>query len=78
MAWLDMKDGPPRPPPIIQLGPVNQSLAVGGIAELHCQFSTGKDHTQTTIWLKEGVPLEFASSDRLDLSDGHNLQIRGD
>ena len=62
MAWVGMKEGGLRPPPIIQLGPVNQTLVVGGQAELHCQTSAGREPAQVVTWLKEGLPLEFPAT----------------
>ena len=75
MAWVGIKDTMVRPPPIIQLGPVNQTLGVGGQAILHCQTSTGKQ-AQTVAWLKEGVPLEFPATERFMLDGSNNLHIR--
>ena len=76
VAWVGVRDGVRQPPPIIQLGPVNQTLARGGEAELHCQVSDTRDQAQTVAWLKEGLPLEFPATERFFLSNGHNLQIR--
>ena len=77
MAWVGMKEGGMRPPPIIQLGPVNQTLVVGGQAELHCQTSAGREPAQVVTWLKEGLPLEFPATERFFLGGGNNLHIRG-
>ena len=75
LAKLALKTGPPQPPPIIQLGPVNQTLTEGNVAILHCQF-TSKDKARAS-WLKEGIPIEFSSNEHFHLTDGHNLQIKG-
>ena len=64
-----------RPPPIIQLGPVNQTVTAGNILTLHCQF-TARDKARVA-WLKEGIPIEFSDNDRYYLTDGYNLQIKG-
>eukprot|EP00090_Calanus_glacialis_P005360 TRINITY_DN14165_c0_g1_i1.p2 TRINITY_DN14165_c0_g1~~TRINITY_DN14165_c0_g1_i1.p2 ORF type:complete len:628 (-),score=93.63 TRINITY_DN14165_c0_g1_i1:3356-5239(-) len=74
LAKLALKTGPPQPPPIIQLGPVNQTLTEGNVAILHCQF-TSKDKARAS-WLKEGIPIEFSSNEHFHLTDGHNLQIK--
>ena len=79
MAWVGMKEGGLRPPPIIQLGPVNQTLVAGGQAELHCQTSAGREQAaQVVTWLKEGLPLEFPATERFFLGGGNNLHIRGE
>ena len=79
MAWVGMKEGGVQPPPIIQLGPVNQTLAAGGQAELHCQTSAGsREPAQVVTWLKEGLPLEFPATERFFLGGGNNLHIRGE
>ena len=80
MAWVGMKEGGLRPPPIIQLGPVNQTLVAGKQAELHCQTgSAGRgEPAQVVTWLKEGLPLEFPATERFFLGGGNNLHIRGE
>ena len=79
MAWVGMKEGGLRPPPIIQLGPVNQTLVAGEQAELHCQTgSAGREPAQVVTWLKEGLPLEFPATERFFLGGGNNLHIRGE
>ena len=75
LARLSLKIEPQQPPPIIQLGPVNQTLTEGNMAILHCQF-TSKEKTSVS-WLKEGIPIEFSSNEHFHLTDGHNLQIKG-
>ena len=67
--------GHQRPPPIIQLGPVNQTVTLGNTLTLHCQF-TARDKARVA-WLKEGIPMEFSDTDRYYLTDGYNLQIKG-
>ena len=64
-----------HPPPIIQLGPVNQTVSAGSRLTLHCQF-TARDKVRVA-WLKEGIPIEFSDNDRYYLTDGYNLQIKG-
>ena len=76
LARLSLKtSGQQRPPPIIQLGPVNQTVSSGNILTLHCQF-TARDKARVA-WLKEGIPIEFSDNDRYYLTDGYNLQIKG-
>ena len=75
LARLSLKTSGQRPPPIIQLGPVNQTVSAGNSLTLHCQF-TARDKARVA-WLKEGIPIEFSDNDRYYLTDGYNLQIKG-
>lgn len=62
-----------RPPPIIQHGPTNQTVAVGGTAVLGCRASGEPDPTVT--WLKDGVAL-LAKDPRMALLEAGSLQIQ--
>ena len=75
MARLRLKTIGHQPPPIIQLGPVNQTVTRGNLLTLHCQFTT-RD-TARVSWLKEGIPIEFTDNDRYFLTDGFDLLIKG-
>ena len=75
LARVSLRTSGHRPPPIIQLGPVNQTVTTGNVLTLHCQF-TARDKARVA-WLKEGIPIEFSDNDRYYLTDGYNLQIKG-
>lgn len=64
-----------NPPPIIQMGPVNQTLPMGGSATLPCE-PTGHE---SIAWLKDGVPLDTLSfaDTRIHISADNTLTIKG-
>ena len=62
-----------RPPPIIQLGPTNQTLPEGSKATLPCQ-ATAEDEI---VWLKDGVPLESLQDKRISIQGDNTLLISG-
>lgn len=62
-----------RPPPIIQHGPTNQTVAVGTLAVLGCRASGEPEPTVT--WLKDGLSL-FAKEPRMSLLEAGSLQIQ--
>ena len=65
-----------QPPPIIQMGPVNQTLPLGMLATLPCEAS-GHD---SIVWLKDGVPLDTLTSfadPRINVNDDKTLTIKG-
>ena len=66
-AEIDVAKEVDRPPPIIQLGPVNQTLPIQTSASLPCQASGD----ETISWLRDGVPLSTLV-DRRYLVDGDN------
>lgn len=61
-----------RPPPVIQLGPVNQTLPVRTAATLPCQASGAQEKTQ---WLKDGVPLSPLENPRFNVDSDNTLTI---
>ena len=62
------------PPPIIELGPVNQTLPIKTSATLPCDAS---DH-ETIIWLKDGVPIStLATETRISVDSDNKLTIKG-
>lgn len=62
-----------RPPPIIQHGPTNQTVAVGSLVVLGCRASGEPEPTVT--WLKDGVSL-LAKEPRMSLLEAGSLQIQ--
>ncbi|XP_062870656.1 roundabout homolog 2-like [Trichomycterus rosablanca] len=73
-AQLEVSDAlKDRPPPIIQHGPTNQTVAVGSMAVLGCRASGEPDPTVT--WLKDGVGL-LAKDPRMSLLEAGSLQIQ--
>ena len=63
-----------QPPPIIELGPVNQTLPIKTSANLPCDAS---DH-KTIVWLKDGVPISTLATETRIYVDGDNaLTIKG-
>ncbi len=60
-------------PPIIELGPSNQTLKVGSSASLPCEAS-GQDQT---VWLRDGIPVLDGMHPRYRLGDRDSLEIRG-
>lgn len=66
-------------PQILTLsGPVNQTVSEGNPVTLHCQFKAKSGDKARVSWLKEGIPIEFADNDRYYLTEGYNLQIKGE
>lgn len=55
-AFLQVTSVDDIPPPIIQIGPANQTLQVGNVAMLPCR-ATGTPAPRIR-WYKDGVPLQ--------------------
>ncbi|XP_046717205.1 roundabout homolog 2-like isoform X1 [Silurus meridionalis] len=73
-AQLEVSDAlKDRPPPIIQHGPTNQTVAQGSLAVLGCRASGEPEPTVT--WLKDGVSL-LAKEPRMSLLEAGSLQIQ--
>lgn len=64
----------PRPPPIIKIGPHNQTLPVDGVALLRCQAEGDPD--PIIRWYRNGRPLLLTDT-RLTKLDSGTLQISG-
>ena len=64
-----------HPPPIIELGPVNQTLPIKTSATLPCEAS---DYDSIT-WLKDGVPISTlaATETRIYVDGDNTLTIKG-
>ena len=64
----------PRPPPIIKIGPHNQTLPVDGVGLLQCQAEGEPD--PLIRWYRNGRPL-LMTDNRLTKLDSGTLQISG-
>lgn len=63
------------PPPIIQIGPVNQTLPIGSIAALPCQASSPQGEQPRIGWQKDGKLLQLTSQSRYHLKSAGILEI---
>ena len=68
------KDGADRAPPIIQQGPVNQTLPIRTGTSLPCQASASDEIT----WLKDGVPLSTLDNRRHVIDSDNTLSIKSE
>lgn len=72
-AYLEVSHAAEVPPPVIRVGPANQTLALNSLAMLPCQAS---DVPPATIqWVKDGVLLSSTHNARLTLLDSGTLQL---
>ncbi|CAB4068857.1 ROBO2 [Lepeophtheirus salmonis] len=72
-AQISVSKESDKPPPIIVLGPINQTLPLGSRVSLPCQSSA----QDTIIWLKDGVPLSSKSHQNLYINKENTLRIEG-
>lgn len=63
------------PPPIVQIGPANQTLPLNSIATLPCQASSPEGEQPRIKWQKDGRPLQLASQPRYTVKPGGTLEI---
>lgn len=61
------------PPPIIQIGPTNQTLPLGGVGHLPCR-ATGQP-TPRVKWYKDGMPLPASPQQRVVVAQIGSLKI---
>lgn len=61
------------PPPIIEVGPANQTLPLHSVATLPCQ--AGGDPPPKVRWSKNGILLQMNS--RINVFNNGTLQIDG-
>lgn len=73
-AFLQVTSVDDTPPPIIQIGPANQTLPAGSIAHLPCRASG--EPTPRIKWFKDGQPLQ--TGHRLLLVQSGSLKIDGE
>lgn len=60
-------------PPVIEVGPANQTLPLGSVASLVCSATEHSSHKLALRWWKDGTPVSF--SDRMTQS-GDTLRIQ--
>lgn len=63
------------PPPIVQIGPANQTLPLSSIATLPCQASSPEGEQPKIKWQKDGRPLQLGSLPRYSVKPGGTLEI---
>lgn len=56
-AYLHVTSVADLPPPIIQIGPANQTLPLHSIVTLHCQASSPEGDSPVVKWMKDGSEL---------------------
>lgn len=66
------------PPPIIQIGPANQTLPLQSMVTLHCRASSPEGEQPKIRWLKDGklIPSE-SPPERYSISTTGTLDIDG-
>lgn len=63
------------PPPIVEIGPANQTLPLQSVATLPCQ-ARGEPPPRIR-WYKNGSPLDAKTSSRITIMPTGTLQIDG-
>lgn len=66
------------PPPIVQIGPANQTLPLHSIATLPCQASSPEGEQPRIKWQKDGRLLHTTNNPRYILQTGGTLEIDGE
>lgn len=74
-AYLEVTSVDDYPPPLIQIGPSNQTLAIKSKAVLPC--SAVGDPEPRLRWSKEGTVLKFEKSGRVSVTERGTLIIDG-
>ncbi|KAK4877040.1 hypothetical protein RN001_009546 [Aquatica leii] len=75
-AFLQVTSVADFPPPIIQIGPANQTLPLHSMVTLHCKASSPEGEQPRTRWLKDGKILQISSlPDRYTISSSGVLDI---
>lgn len=66
------------PPPIIQIGPANQTLPLHSMVTLHCKASSPEGDQPKIRWLKDGKVLQVDRlPERYSINLGGTLDIDG-
>lgn len=76
-AEVKVTDSDDRPPPIVQLGPTNQTLTVGNAAEMPCEPDRSGAGRLSVTWLRDGVPLENLGPTRFHIGPDKALTVKG-
>lgn len=66
------------PPPIIQIGPANQTLPLHSVVTLYCKATSPEGNPPTVRWLKDNRVLQVNNlPDRYSISPSGTLDIDG-
>ncbi|KAG5861124.1 Roundabout-like protein 2, partial [Gonioctena quinquepunctata] len=77
-AFLQVTSVADLPPPIIQIGPANQTLPLHSMVTLHCKASSPEGDPPKIRWLKDGGTLHSSNlPERYTLTTGGTLDIDG-
>nr|CAH7726111.1 unnamed protein product [Callosobruchus chinensis] len=75
-AYLQVTSVADLPPPIIQIGPANQTLPLHSVATLHCKASSPEGAPPKIKWLKDGKVLQKSNlPNRYSINDDGTLDI---
>ncbi|XP_022900690.1 roundabout homolog 2-like [Onthophagus taurus] len=75
-AFLQVTSVADLPPPIIQIGPANQTLPLHSMVTLHCKATNPEGNPPKIRWLKDGKILQPSSTpDRYSITPGGTLDI---
>nr|XP_023016691.1 roundabout homolog 2-like [Leptinotarsa decemlineata] len=75
-AFLQVTSVADLPPPIIQIGPANQTLPLHSMVTLHCKASSPEGEPPKIRWLKDGETLHSSNlPERYTLTAGGTLDI---
>jgi roundabout axon guidance receptor 2 len=78
-AFLQVTSVADLPPPIIQIGPANQTLPLHSMVTLHCKASSPEGEQPKIRWLKDGKVLQQDRlPDRYTISSTGTLDIDGE
>lgn len=73
-ASLDVTSVADLPPPLLDFGPTNQTVAEGTMVALPCQAHTP---AAAIRWIKDGAQLDTARRERLEMKPTGTLLISG-